>query len=55
MSLILPQTQTFSNTCDLINSAGSDSKVHVVDNERPTQAERGMTKRALFSPTARVD
>ena len=43
MSSILPQTQTFSNTCDLTNTAGSDSKVHVVDNERPTQAERGMS------------
>ena len=43
MSSILPQTQTFSNTCNLINTAGSDSKVHVVDNERPTQAERRMS------------
>ena len=43
MSSILPQTRTFSNTCDLTNTAGSYSKVHVVDNEKPTQAERGMS------------
>ena len=43
MSSILPQTQTFSNTCDLTNTAGSDSKVHVVDDGNPTQAERGMS------------
>ena len=43
MSSILPQTQTFLNKCDLINTTGSDSKVHVVDNERPTQAERRMS------------
>ena len=43
MSSILPQTQKFSNTCDLINTAGSDSKVHAVDKERHTQAECGMS------------
>ena len=43
MSSILPQMQTFSNTCDLTNPAGSDNKVHVVDNEMPTQAERGIS------------
>ena len=41
MSSIIPQTQTCSNTCDLINTAGSDSEI-VADIERPTQAERGM-------------
>ena len=43
MSSIFSQMQTFSNMCDLIDTAGSDSKVHVVDNKRFTQAERGMS------------